>query len=138
MKLEVYLHVSLRKGVRICLPRMQLLQEPMANVMPICHKRSCIILSCEVGEESITVLGIVVKVEIACTEGEFAGIYLIVGRTVVRSIYSDVALNVDPAAIDVRTKFSLSSRVVDRPCCRIRYFDMIDSSSPGTYQTSDS
>ena len=105
------------------------------NVIPICFKHpvdacprcSCMIIACEVGEVSMIVLGISVKVDIAWTEGVLAGMYLTDGRMVMRPMCSEVALKVDPGVDDVIMKFSLSSRVVCRPCCRVQYFEIIDS-----------
>ena len=64
--------------------------------------------------------------------------HLTVGRTAMRLIDSDFAWNVDPGIVDVRMTFSSSSRVVFKLCSLVQCFEIIDSSNPGTYQTSDS
>ena len=83
------------------------------------------------------VLGIVLKFDMAWTEAEF-GRYVTVGKTVIRLMYCDLALKVDPRVVEVMMMFSSSSRVVIRPCCFIQYFEMMDSDNLGTYQTSGS
>jgi hypothetical protein len=66
----------------------------------------------------------------------FIGTAVKAGKTVIRPIACEVILKSEFVFIAVSTIFSFASRDVARPLLRVQYFEIMNSPSPGTYQTS--